>query len=102
MSFEELMQNKEFTAKLQAAKDYEERAELFRQQGVDTSAEALEAAVKLTASNGLSGELGEDALESVAGGVSGKWPWNARQDRQNQMEIAFRVGLEITRWMVRW
>lgn len=102
MSLEELMQDKDFTAKLQAAKDYEEMAELFRQQGLDTSAEALEAAVKMAKDSGESGELGEDALEAVAGGISGKWPWNAAQDRRNLIEIGWRVGYEIGRYIARW
>lgn len=101
MSFEELMQDQEFTAKLQAAKDYEEMAELFRQQGLDASAEALEAAVKMARGSSEGGELGEDALEAVAGGISGKWPWNARQDRYNQLEIVCRIGYEIGRYVAR-
>ena len=57
--------------------------------------------MKPTESGSESGERREDALETVADGISGKWPWNARQDRCNQLEIVCRIGFEIGRWIVK-
>lgn len=84
MEFEELMKDEAFVAQLGKAKDLNEVAELFREKGIDTEAQALEKLLNYAESDG---ELDEDALENVAGGISAKWPWNRIQDKANRREL---------------
>lgn len=95
MTIEQLMNNEAFNAKLKETKDLEEVAELFREQGIETSAEALKPLLALGSTNS---ELDENALENVAGGISGKWPWNSAQDRANRWEIASWLCRSMRYW----
>lgn len=63
MTIEELAKDEAFVAKMKAAKDFAEAAALLNAQGIEVTAEELEAIA--AAQNG---ELDEDALENVAGG----------------------------------
>ena len=67
---EELLNDKSFIEKLEAAKSCDEVAALFREQGIELTAEELAEEMKKIQSS----ELSEMDLEDVAGG--GK-AWNA-------------------------
>ena len=72
MNIEHLMNNEEFKAKLSAAENTAEMAEVFASYGVEVSEEELkEAMASVTAGEG--GELSEDALDMVAGGGILDW-----------------------------
>ena len=64
MKLEELMQNEEFTAKLEKAKDLDEVLAMLKEQGIELSKENLETAVRQLDES----ELDESSLEAVAGG----------------------------------
>ena len=63
MDIEELVNDKEFTSKLENAKDLAEIAALFQAQGFEVTEEQLKAGLMAE-----DGELDETALDSVAGG----------------------------------
>ena len=82
MSFEELMQDAEFAAKMEAAENAAEIVELLKTKGIETTEEELEKAYNQAAKSG--DELNEGDLENVAGGLSvgmmvllglGFWLW---------------------------
>lgn len=64
MKLEELMQDEEFTAKLEKAKDLDEVLAMLKEQGIELSKENLETAVRQLDES----ELDESSLEAVAGG----------------------------------
>jgi predicted ribosomally synthesized peptide with nif11-like leader len=66
MNLEELMQNAEFTEKLEKAKDLDEVMTMIKEQGVEITKEELAAAMEQL----NEGELDENSLEDVAGGMS--------------------------------
>ena len=66
MNLEELMQNAEFTEKLETAKDLDEVMAMINEQGVEITKEELAAAMEQLNES----ELDENSLESVAGGMS--------------------------------
>ena len=72
MNIEHLMNNEEFKAKLSAAENTAEMAEVFASYGVEVSEEELKEAMAPVAA-GEGGELSEDALDMVSGG--GFWDW---------------------------
>lgn len=63
MNIEELLDNEVVQEELRNAKDLVEAATILNARGVEISAEQLEAALA------EDGELGEDALEDIAGGL---------------------------------
>ena len=65
LDIEKLLQNEDFVHAMENAQDCAEAAEVFKRFGVDVSEEELRRVCEL----GKNGELSEDALESVAGGV---------------------------------
>lgn len=71
MDIEKLLQNEEFKAQLENAKDFKEAAEIYNAYGIDVTEEELK---EIIARN-ESGELGEEALEDVAGGTVLWGPW---------------------------
>ena len=72
---EQLMDCEEFVQKLNMTNGVEEMQELFVQHGVDIPMEELGRMIA-TASVGENGELNEDALDNVAGGLLKKfWDW---------------------------
>ena len=76
MDLETLMQNEEFNARMEACKTVEEAAEIMREYGLEVTAEQLKAAMAAQSN----GELGEEALENVAGGIIRPWlPWFPRR-----------------------
>ena len=95
MTIEDLMKNADFNARLQSAKDMGEVAALFQAEGFDTDETALTELLKYASP---SDELNEDTLETVAGGISGKWPWNRAQDTRNKIEIAYWLGRSLRWW----
>lgn len=64
MNLEELMQNEEFTAKLEKARDLDEVLAMIRERGIEITTEEITSAYKKL----NDGELDENALEDVAGG----------------------------------
>ena len=64
MTFEELIKDEDFVRKIENVKDIDEAAELFREQGVEVTADDLRQAIAQTGE-----ELSEDSLDTVAGGV---------------------------------
>ncbi len=94
MTIEVLMKDEAFAAKIREAKDFGEVAALFQAQGFDTDEDALK---KLLEFSSQGDELSENALESVAGGISGKWPWNRAQDMANKVEIAYWLARNLSR-----
>ena len=82
---EELLNDKVFTEKLKAAKSLEEIADLFKEQGVDVTAEEIKAAAKEKAGE----ELDEQDLENVAGGVKAR----------TVLKIAYWV-VRTVRWLI--
>ena len=62
----ELLADSEFSQALNEAKDTEEAAVLFRTQGIDITAEALEEAIRAAQDTG---ELKEEQLDDVSGGI---------------------------------
>ncbi len=65
MDLETLMQNEEFNSRMEACGTVEEAAEIMRQYGLEVTAEQLRAALAAA----KEGELDENNLEDVAGGV---------------------------------
>lgn len=63
--FAELEANEKFTTALKNASSYEEISSLFREEGVDVSAEALREIAKRE----KEGELIEEDLEDISGGI---------------------------------
>jgi predicted ribosomally synthesized peptide with nif11-like leader len=66
---EELMANTEFTDKLSQCETCDEIAVLFGTEGIEVSGEELETAMERVAAQNENGELSEENLEQVAGGV---------------------------------
>ncbi len=64
MDIEKLLQNEEFKAQLSAAKSLAEVVEILKSKGIETNEKELEEAY----AQSQNGELGEGALEGVAGG----------------------------------
>ena len=69
MNLEELMQNGEFTEKLEKAKDLDEVVAMIKEEGVEITIEELRAAIE----QNDEGELDEDKLEAVSGGSMVSW-----------------------------
>lgn len=67
MDLEKLMQNEEFTKKLESAQNLDEVLAMVKEQGVEITKEEVEAARKKLDE----GELDENSLEDVAGGIAG-------------------------------
>lgn len=67
MNLEKLMQNEEFTKKLESAQNLDEVLAMVKEQGVEITKEEVEAALKKLDE----GELDENSLEDVAGGIAG-------------------------------
>lgn len=67
MSMDDLMQNEAFKEALSSAKSLEEVASLLRENGLDVTEKDLEA----LAEKQNEGELDENALEDVSGGMLG-------------------------------
>jgi predicted ribosomally synthesized peptide with nif11-like leader len=63
---EELSQNEEFKARIAQLESAEEIVAAFRAEGVEVTAEDLQAALAAQ----QSGELGEGSLDDVSGGLS--------------------------------
>lgn len=61
-----LMENDTFVEKLKSKTSFEEVAALFEEEGITVSAEDLRLAAN---ESDLNGELKEDALDKVAGGI---------------------------------
>lgn len=61
---EELIKNEEFMKKLESAESPEEAVALFKENGVEVTVEELEKIAKMG-----SGELDEEMLDDVAGGI---------------------------------
>ena len=96
MDFEELMNDSEFKAQIDEAKDLAEVAELFKARGFDTDEESLVAVLKSEDSD----ELDEKMLENVAGGaVVLKWPWvtSVSVSRVTVVKMVRRVRVLISR-----
>ena len=88
MNIEHLMNNEEFKAKLSAAENTAEMAEVFASYGVEVSEEELkEAMAPVTAGEG--GELNEDALDMVSGGGFLDWliNWGRKRSKKNTEDI---------------
>ncbi len=66
---ETLMREEAFSAKLKACESAQEVSDLFAAEGIEVSAEDLEAGVAAMEANG--GEFSEEELDNVAGGVAG-------------------------------
>ena len=66
MDIEKLLQDEEFKAQLGAAKSLTEVVEILKAKGIETTEKELEEAYAQTQNQ--DGELGESALENVAGG----------------------------------
>jgi predicted ribosomally synthesized peptide with nif11-like leader len=64
---EELSQNEEFKARIAQLESAEEIAAAFRTEGVEVTAEELQTALATQ----QSGELSEDSLDGVSGGLIG-------------------------------
>ncbi len=78
MTFEELMNDESFNAKLSEAQDLKEVVSLLAEYGIETTEEQLKAALP------KEGELEETELENVAGGSFIGW-------------VAYRIGYTIGR-----
>ena len=77
MDLETLMQNEEFNSRMEACETVEEAAEIMREYGLEVTAEQLRAALN----SEKEGELGEEALENVAGGMIAPWWWRKRRGK---------------------
>ena len=67
MDLEKLMQSEEFTKKLESAQNLDEVLVMVKEHGVEITKEEVEAALKKLDE----GELDENSLEDVAGGIAG-------------------------------
>lgn len=67
-----LYEDEEFTAKAAACQNVQEMAELFAQEGLPVTPEVLEAVL---AKANEEGEMGEEDLDSVAGGLWFPFPF---------------------------
>lgn len=67
---DELNENEEFLSRMAECESIEEMVSLFSEQGVIVDAAELESALKLAAVQSEEGELNEDSLESVSGGIA--------------------------------
>lgn len=65
MSIKELLKDEAFAEQINAAASLEEVATLLKAKGADVTAQGLKSAM-----NAEEGELDEDALDAVAGGLS--------------------------------
>ena len=67
-----LMENEQFTAEMEKAESAEQFQEVFARYGVDLSLEEIRKEMKQAeeAAENADGELSEDALEDVAGGIT--------------------------------
>lgn len=81
MDLETLMQNEEFNSRMEACETVEEAAEIMREYGLEVTTEQLQAALNIE----KEGELGEEALENVAGGIIMPYPfpWWPRRGRKH-------------------
>ncbi len=68
-----LMENEQFTAEMEKAESAEQFQEVLARYGVELSLEEIQREMKQAeeAAENSEGELSEDALEDVAGGVRG-------------------------------
>ena len=66
MDIETLLQDESFTKRIDEANSLEEVALLFKEKGIEVSAADIQKAMD----SSTSGELMEDSLESVAGGLA--------------------------------
>jgi predicted ribosomally synthesized peptide with nif11-like leader len=69
LKLEQLNNNPEFKEKLEACETAEEMAALFCEEGIEVTAEQLTQAVSMVTAQNSDGELDEDALENVSGGI---------------------------------
>ena len=68
MTFEELLNNEEFNAQVNAAKDAQEVVDLFAAKGIEVSAEIAQELFEQPSGDA---ELSADDLDNVAGGALG-------------------------------
>lgn len=66
MSFDELENDVQFKASIESAENYGDVVEAFKAKGIEVTEDDIRQALEAD-----SGELSEDNLENVAGGLSG-------------------------------
>lgn len=67
---DELNENEEFVSRMAECESIEEMVSLFGEQGIIVDADELESALKFSAVQSEDGELSEDSLENVSGGIA--------------------------------
>lgn len=95
VNLENLFENAEFIEKFQKAESKDDLQKLFKEYGIELSREEIDEFVAELEKFGDNGELNEEELESVAGGITVKklvgWCWKA-------LKAGWNAGKKFYEW----